>query len=208
MTGTTEYDILLAVRALRRYWWLVVAIPTLALAVQVAQIRSAPFRAEFRVVVVLPGDTDDLGRSERPELMIMDDVPQLVGSTLFAERVRTQMEIGGVGVELSRVEGSLSATRYARTVTVATRDDEEEVAVAIAAAAEASFASAVNEALVAGTSQSATITVLDPVDGARRGEPDQWRVAFIVTAAMAFVGVLAALVLDGARRSAPSTERR
>jgi len=208
VTNAPEYDLLLALRALRRYWWLVVAIPAVAFVAQVAQIRTAPFQAQFRAVVVLPGDTDDPGRSERPELMIMDDVPQLVGSALFAERVQAQLEIGGVAVEAGRVEGRLSATRYARTVTVVARDDEEGLAVAIASAAEAVLAGAVNEALVAGTGQTATITVLDPVDGARRGEPDQWRVATIVTAAMAFVGVLAALGVDGARRSGSDTTRR
>lgn len=208
VTNAPEYDLLLALRALRRYWWLVVAIPAVALLAQVAQIRTAPFQAQFRAVVVLPGDTDDPGRSERPELMIMDDVPRLVGSALFAERVRAQLEIGGVVVESGRIAGSLSATRYARTVTVVARDDEEEVAVAVASAAEAAFAGAVNEALVAGLGQTATITIIDPVDGARRGEPDQWRVAIIVTAAMGFVGMLAALVVDGARRSASHATRR
>lgn len=200
MTGPPEYDILLAIRALQRFWWLVVAIPAVALVVQVAQMQTAPFQAEFRAVVVLPGDTDDPGRSERPELMIMDDIPQLIGSALFAERVRAQLEVSGVVVVAERIESSLSASRYARTVTVVAHDDDRNVALIIASAAEAELEVAVNETLVADAGPRATITIIDPVDGARRGAADRWPVAAIVTAAMAFFGVLAALVVDGLRR--------
>lgn len=208
VTGPPEYDILLAVRALRRFWWLVVAIPAVALAVQVAQMQSAPFQAEFRAVVVLPGDTDDPGRSERPELMIMDDVPQLIGSALFAERVRAHLDVGGVVMVAERIESSLSATRYARTVTVVARDDERDVAITVASAAEAVFDGAINDTLVADAGPRATITIIEPVDGARRGRADRWQVAALVTAAMAFVGALAALVVDGLRRPMGGVESR
>ena len=205
MTAPTDYDVRLAARALRRYWWVVVGVPVLAFAVQLVQIRTAPYRAEFRAVVVLPGDTDDPGRSERPELMIMDDVPQLVDSALFAERVRSQLQTDDVTVGTDDVASALSASRYARTVTVVARDNEPTRAEDLALAAEAVFPGAVNEVLVVRGGPQAMITVIDPVDGARRGEPDQWPVALIVTGAMLFVGVLGALVLDGLGRSDPNS---
>jgi capsular polysaccharide biosynthesis protein len=174
-------------------------VPGLALTIQLLQMRAAPFRAEFRAVVVLPGDKEIPGSSERPELMIMDDVPQLVSSTLFAERVVAQMESSGTVISVDAVMSALSSTRYARTVTVVVRDDDRERAVDLARAAEVVFAESVNEVLVAPAGSGATITIIDPVDGARRGDPDQWRVALIVTAAMGLVGVLGALVINGLR---------
>lgn len=200
MTSPSDYDIRLAARALRRYWWVVIAIPALAFAIQLVEIRTAPYRAEFRAVVVLPGDTEDPGRSERPELMIMDDVPALVDSALYAERVQSELEVRGVTAEPDDIESALSATRYARTVTVVAHDNERTRAEALASAAQAVFPGVVNEVLVARGGPEATITVIDPAGGATRGEPDQWTVASIVTAAMLFAGVLCALVLDGLRR--------
>ena len=200
MTGPPDYDIRLALRALRRYWWVVLGIPLAALALQIAQIRTAPYRAEFRAVVVLPGDTEIPGSSERPELMIMDDVPQLVDSALFAERVGAEVGARGVGVEADEIRSSLSATRYARTVTVVARDNDPTRAVAIASAAAAALPGAINEALVSTSGPPATVTIIDPTGQARRGEPDQWQVAGIVTAGMLFAAVLASLVLDGLRR--------
>ena len=201
MTDPSDYDIRLAARALRRYWWVVLTIPAVALAIQLAQIRTAPYRAEFRAVVVLPGDTEVPGSSERPELMIMDDVPALVDSAFFAERVKAQLEANGVSMESEEIESALTATRYARTVTVVARDDNRSRAEGIASAAEAVLSSGINEALVAGSGPLATVTIIDPVEGARRGEPDQWQIAGIVTVGILFAGVVAALVLDGLRRS-------
>ena len=200
MTGPPDYDLRLAARALRRHWWVVLGVPLVALALQVVQIRTADYRAEFRAVVVLPGDTEIPGSSERPELMIMDDVPQLVESALFADRVRAQLEARGVAVEASEIASAITATRYARTVTVVARDDDAARAEQIAAAAEAALPGAIDEALVASTGPRATVTVIDPAGAARRGEPDQWRIAGIVTAGMLLAGVLAALVIDGLRR--------
>lgn len=200
MSGPPDYDVRLAARALRRSWWLVLGVPLVALALQVVQIQTAPYRAEFRAVVVLPGDTEIPGSSERPELMILDDVPQLVESALFAGRVRGELDGRGVSLEPSAIRSALAATRYARTVTVVARDDDRARAESIASGAEVVLPTVVNEALVAGAGPRATVTIIDPAGAARRGEPDQWRVAAIVTAGMLFVGVLAALTLDGLRR--------
>ena len=200
MTSAPDYDIRLAARALRRYWWVVLAVPAVALVVQLYGIRTAPYRAEFRAVVVLPGDTEIPGSSERPELMILDDVPQLVASHLFADRVAAQLVANGPQVDSDDIRSSLSATRYARTVTVVVRNDGRAETEAIAMSAQESFPVAVDEALVIAGGPQATITMLDPVDGARRGDPDQRRIALIVTVAMVFVGILGALAFDGLRR--------
>ena len=200
MTSAPDYDIRLAARALRRYWWVVLAVPAVALVVQLYGIGTAPYRAEFRAVVVLPGDTEIPGSSERPELMILDDVPQLVASHLFADRVAAQLVANGPQVDSDDIRSSLSATRYARTVTVVVRNDGRAETEAIAMSAQESFPVAVDEALVIAGGPQATITMLDPVDGARRGDPDQRRVAMIVTVAMVFVGILGALAVDGLRR--------
>ena len=203
MTGPPDYDVRLVLRALRRHWWVVLGIPLVALALQVAQIRTAPYRAHFRAVVVLPGDTENPGSSERPELMIMDDVPQLVESALFAERVAAETGARGIGVDSDEIRSSLAATRYARTVTVVARHEDPPRAAAIASAAQAALPGAINEALVSTSGPPATVTIIDPTGQARRGEPDQWQVAGIVTAGMLFAAVLAALVLDGLRRPVP-----
>lgn len=200
MTSPADYDVRLVARAVRRYWWIVVAVPIVALALQSYRIRTAPFRAEFRAVVVLPGDTEDPGSSERPELMIMDDVPTLVGSQLFAERVAAQIAVDGARIDAQQVGNTLSASRYARTVTVVARDNTIDDATIIARAAQVVLPQAINDVLIVPGGDSASVSVIDPADGARRGEPTQWRVAGIVTTVMAFVGLLCALVVDGLRR--------
>ena len=74
----------------RKYWWIVVAIPAIALVVRICCARRlVPYSAEVRATVILPGDTEDPGNSERPELMILDDLPVTRWFEVFAERVQS-----------------------------------------------------------------------------------------------------------------------
>ena len=186
--------------SIRRYLWLVIGVPLLTFGLLAYQARTAPFRSELKAVVLLPGDTEIPGRAERPELMIMDDLPTLVESKLFARNVAAVLQPEATDEFVDEVEASLSASRYSRVVTIVSRHDSADQALAISQAAERVLSQTVNEALITPGAPAATVNIIEPSTSPARGEPDQWRTALIVTAAMGFAAVLAAVFLDAPGR--------
>src|SRR5262245_1494871 len=114
MGTTVELPELIAI--LRRRWWAVVLVPLLVAGLLVWQSRHRPYQVGLRATVLLPGDTEIPGNSERPELMVLDDLPPLVRSRAFAEGVRSEMV--GTTLTVEDVQASLSGSRYSRVLTV------------------------------------------------------------------------------------------
>lgn len=143
----------------RRWWWLVPAMVVVGLVAGFLLTPESQYETSFRATVLIPGDTEDSGRAERPELMVLDDLGPFVESRAFARLVAE--ELGG-DVPVEQVDGMLSGSRYSRIATVDVAGDDAERVLAVAEAAAAVFPEAVNAFLVAEGDVEATVQIIDP----------------------------------------------
>lgn len=190
-----DYDVAMALGALRRYWWIALLTPLLVLGALSIRNLTADYQSSFKASILLPGDTEIPGSAERPELMILDDLGPVVSSSSFAEMVA-----GAAGLPLADVEGHLSATRYSRVATITAADGNADRARQLAEAAAAVFPDAVNAYMVADGGQPATVKIIDHPAVAIRGDEDKWSVAALATAVALGIGCFLALVLDASLR--------
>lgn len=188
-----DYDLRDILLALRRFWWLVLLVPILVGGVLTIRNLTADYQASFSATVLLSGDTEIPGSSERPELMILDDVGPVVRSDAFAALVAAE-----AGVDPAAIPGTLDATRYSRVVTVTATGPDAVTAEHIAAAAATVFPDAVNQLMVAQGANPATVQIIDGPGVARKGSADQWRVTLLATIVAAGIGCFLALLLDAA----------
>jgi hypothetical protein len=188
---TNDYDLNATLAALRTYWWLVALVPALVVSILIVRNLTADFESSFSATVLLPGDLEIPGSAERPELMILDDIGPVVASQAFAGMVATQ-----AGLRPSDVQGTLSASRYSRVVTVTASDESEDRALLIAEAANAVLPQAINQLMVADGAQPATVQTIDRPSAPIRGDANKWTVTAIAAAVSLVSGVFAALVFD------------
>lgn len=166
---------------LLRRWWLVLGVPALVLGISLVLLSTAPSVATIRVYVLIPGDTQEPGTAERPELMVLDDIPQLVRTPVFAQAVLIQLQQASPDYVLpaSDIQSSLSADYYSRIVTFrATRPDEQE-ARALIEAVRAIIEREINATLIADGGLQATVRLVEPTTVAR-DSPTTGTVALIV----------------------------
>ena len=76
---------------IRRRWWIVLLLPIVAVTATYLFQRNEPYQSTVRATVLIPGDTEDPGNSERPELMVLDDLPPFIRSHAFASDVHAAM---------------------------------------------------------------------------------------------------------------------
>ena len=193
-------DLLTYLSALRRWWWVLLGLPLIVLLGELTFGPAAPFTTELRATVLIPGDTENTGSAERPELMVLDDLSPLIGSDVFAEAILEQMSANGAApsMELAEVKSSLTGSRYSRVVTVTVTNSDAADARAIAEAAVAVLPNAVNSYLVAPGSQPATVQIIDRPDEPAPATRARWlRIAVSTMAAFfaacAIIAVVAAL---------------
>ena len=180
------------VNALLRRWWLVLIVPAVALVTLVVRQRTLPYQVTVRATVLIPGDTEIPGNSERPELMVLDDLPSLVSSRVFAEGVSTQLASGGTTIPAADIQPDLSGSRYSRVLTVNVSDKSSAKASTIAGGVAAVLPEMVNRYLVADGSAKATVQIIDPPGTPTRARANQKIVMVAqVLAALAAGGLLA-----------------
>jgi capsular polysaccharide biosynthesis protein len=164
-----------------RRWWLVVGVPLVVIFLSLVFASAQPYAGTIRASVLIPGDTEDPGSSERPELMVLDDLPQMIGSTAFALAVDERLAQTHPELDLDpdEIQASLSGTRYSRILTVrAIRDDEGE-ALALIEAVRDVLPDQVNRFLVAPSAQPATVRFLEN-PSVERGSNDSEQVVLAV----------------------------
>ncbi len=208
-------DLLTYLSALRRWWWVLLGLPLIVLLGELTLGPAAPFTTELRATVLIPGDTEDTGSAERPELMVLDDLSPLIGSDVFAEAILEQMTANGAApsMELAEVKSSLTGSRYSRVVTVTVTNSDAADARALAEAAVAVLPNAVNSYLVAPGSQPATVQIIDRPDEPAPATRARWlRIAVSTMAALfaacAIIAVVTALPATRVRsqRAAPTSK--
>lgn len=184
-------------RFIRRWWWLLIALPAVGLIAGFVLTRDQPYVSDVKATVLIPFDTEDPGNSERPELMILDDSPSVVSSFAFAELVHAALaaELQS-SLSVDDVKDSLSASRYSRVLTVHASNDSKSDAEAIASAVASVLPNAVNTFMVADGSPQATVKIIDPASDATQDRMGRLT-RIVAQAAAAFVlAVVLAFVLD------------
>src|SRR5918994_1107895 len=113
-------DVLTYLAALRRWWWVVLGLPAAVLLASIIFTPAPPYTTELRATVLIPGDTEDTGSAERPELMVLDDLPLLIGSDVFAQATLGRIPAGATAGEMGPkgVKESLAGPRYSRALPV------------------------------------------------------------------------------------------
>ncbi len=186
--------------ALRRWWWLALLVPALTGAILVVRAVRAPYQSTLRATVLIPGDTEIPGSAERPELMVLDDLPALISSRVFAEAVVRQ----DPALDVDGTQRSLSGSRYSRVLTVTATNPDKQRASAIARAAQVVLPQAVNDNLVAAAGAAATVRIIDPAGTATRDRAGRLQIMLAQLLVAAAVGVGLAVLADAVRRPAAS----
>jgi capsular polysaccharide biosynthesis protein len=176
------------VAVLRRWWWLVALALVAALAVGYLLSPAPAWSTSFRATVLIPGDTEDTGSAERPELMVLDDLGPFVESWAFAGAVTAEMGDDG---SVDDVYGMIDGSRYSRVATVSVSGDDRDDVLAVANAAAEVFPDQVNAFLVAPGSGEATVQVIDPPREPVRNATMRW----IRVVAIGLIGAAAAMVV-------------
>lgn len=185
-------------RMIRRWWWLLALLAVVGLAAGFLTTRDQLYESSFRATILIPGDTEIPGNAERPELMVMDDAPALVGSYAFAERTHAALAPDQqTSIPIDDVQDALSASRYSRVLTVvASRDDAGE-AEAIAVAASSVLSDAVNQYLVANSDvDPATVQIIDPAGAAAKDSGERYLTIAAQAGAALALAIVLALILD------------
>jgi capsular polysaccharide biosynthesis protein len=193
--------------ALWRRWWLVLLVPAVALPLLIVRARMQPYQTSFSAVVLLPGDTEIPGSSERPELMILDDLPSLISSTVYSDAVAADLASRNLSYHADDIHGSMNGTRYSRVLTVTVTRDSSTEAREIAESAANVLPAQVNQYLVADGAASSTVNVIDPPGDPTRTRPNQWIIIAALTLLAAGVGAGIALLADTWSRDYLSTNR-
>jgi capsular polysaccharide biosynthesis protein len=183
---------------LLRRWWLIVGLPVVVLIGTLIASTSQPYVATVRATVIMPGDTETPGNAERPELMVLDDLPGLITSDAFAGAVETQLQtrFGGTRPDLDEeaIQSSLSASRYSRILTIKVTSENGADALAIGQAVAVVLPTAINSNLVADGAQTASVNIIDRPEDAVRDLENRRLILIVQTLVALGVGAgLAAL---------------
>ncbi|MCC6674745.1 MAG: hypothetical protein IT339_06085 [Thermomicrobiales bacterium] len=188
----------------RRRWWIVVLLPIVAVLTTYLFQRNEAYQSTVRATVLIPGDTEIPGNSERPELMVLDDLPPFLRSWAFASQV--QAAIPGTPLSIEQVQSALDGSRYSRVVTVSITDGDPQKVKAIAGAADSVLPAAINEYLMPDDGPVATVRIIDPPTAPSRDRGGH-RLQLLLTASLGLlIGALLAIAV-GSRDIAPPQPR-
>ncbi len=181
------------VSVIRRRWWIVLLLPLVAVTATFLFQRNEPYQSTVRATVLIPGDTEDTGNSERPELMVLDDLPPFIRSYAFASDVHGAM--GDTSLTVDQVQSTLDGSRYSRVVTVYVTSENEGQVEEIAAAAELVLSSSINGYLMPNDGGEATVRIIDPATSPSRDRDGHWLQLLITAALGVLIGGLIAIAV-------------
>lgn len=177
----------------QRRWWLVLLLPIVAIATTLYFQRHEPFQSTVRATVLIPGDTEIPGNSERPELMVLDDLSPFLRSRAFATQVHAAMPDTDLSIE--QVQATLDGSRYSRVVTVLITNENATDVDTIANAAASVLPTAINDYLMPDDGPQATVRIIDPPSAPTR-DRDGHRLQLLLTGSLGLlIGMLIALAI-------------
>lgn len=182
------------VSVIRRRWWIVLLLPIVAVMATYLFQRNEPYQSTVRATVLIPGDTETPGDSERPELMVLDDLPPFIRSYAFARQVHAAMP--DTDLSIGQVQSTLDGSRYSRVLTVYVTNENIDQVKTIAKAAESVLPVAINDYLMpADDAQEATVRVIDPPSTPTRDRDGHWLQLLITAALGVLIGSLIAIAV-------------
>lgn len=196
------------VSIIRRRWWIVLLLPLVAVSATYLFQRNEPYQSTIRATVLIPGDTEDPGNSERPELMVLDDLPPFIRSHAFASDVLGSL--GDTLLTVDQVQSTLDGSRYSRILTVYVTSENEGQVEEIAAAAESVLSNSINGYLMPNDGGTATVRIIDPPSTPSRDRDGHWLQLLITAALGVLIGGLIAIAVgsrDGTVIQASTDEK-
>lgn len=197
------------VSVIRRRWWIVLLLPIVAVLATWLFQRQEPYQSTVRAIVSIPGDTEDPGNSERPELMVLDDLPPFVRSHAFARLVHDAMPTNEWTVD--QIGSTLDGSRYSRILTVTITNDDADMVRQVASGVELALPGAVDAFLMPDDGPSATVRIIDPPTEPTRQRDGHWLQLLITAALGVLIGSLIAIAIgsrdvpvDGADQPEPA----
>lgn len=186
---------------IRRRWWIVLLLPLVAVLATYFLQRQEPYQSSVRATVLIPGDTEDPGNSERPELMVLDDLPPFLRSYAFASQVYSALPNANLTIE--QVQSTLDGSRYSRVLTVDVTNEDKTQVEEIAKAVESVLPVAINDYLVPEDGQQATVRIIDPPSVPTRDREGHWLQLLITAALGVLIGALIAIAVGSRDGIAP-----
>lgn len=186
---------------IRRRWWIVLLLPLVAVSVTFLLQRNEAYQSTVRATVLIPGDTEDPGNSERPELMVLDDLPPFIRSHAFAKDVHAAIPNSSLTVD--QLKGTLDASRYSRVLTVYITNDDDRQVEAIAVAVESVLPESINTYLMPEDGGIATVRVIDPPSEPSRDRDGHWLQLLITAALGVLIGALIAIAAGSRDNAMP-----
>lgn len=200
-------DLWSLLKALGRSWWLVAGVAGLSAVMGWLLLPAAPYQVRVEASVLIPGDTENPGRAERPELMVLDDLLPLVESPAFAELVhRSLTSPAGDDISVEDVQDALSGSRYSRILSVTVSGSSPARVQAIGDAVNRAIPEAVMTYLVAPGDARPAIKIIDPGGQAERQMFRRW-LAIGAVVLFATFAVVSAVWLREAVRADRDPER-
>jgi uncharacterized protein involved in exopolysaccharide biosynthesis len=194
-------------RAMWRWWWIVIGLPIVVLILAFVLTPAPPYVSTVKATVLIPGDTEDTGSAERPELMILDDLGPFIGSRAFALFVAAKLTPDQAKtIPVADVQSALSGTRYSRVATITVSTDSSSKTAAIASAAALAFPDAVNTYLVAPGADQAKVQVIDPPGDPAQSQRKRILQIAIETIVAGFAGVGIAVLIQTIRPYLPKRQ--
>lgn len=186
---------------IRRRWWIVLLLPLVAVSATYLFQRNEPYQSTVRATVLIPGDTEDPGNSERPELMVLDDLPPFIRSHAFATDVQAALEDDELSVD--QVKSTLDGSRYSRVLTVYVTSEDRQNVEEIAAAVEKALPDAINSYLMPNDGDVATVRIIDPPSTPSRDREGHWLQLLITAALGVLIGALIAIAVGSRDPTTP-----
>jgi hypothetical protein len=173
-------DLWTYLKALRRWWWLVLGIPAIALIASFVLLPAAQWETEFKAMILFPNHPDYTGSAGRQDSVIIDDMATLFVSDVFLDDVHDALPADSrESLPPSEISTMLSAVRYSRAVTVTVKGESPEDVTVVAETVQTVMPEAVNAHLLVPENPPATMDVIDYV-----GEPVQQTTQRILTVAV------------------------
>lgn len=193
---------------IRRRWWIVLLLPLVAVSVTFLLQRNEAYQSTVRATVLIPGDTEDPGNSERPELMVLDDLPPFIRSHAFASDVHAALQDTSLTVD--EIKSTLDASRYSRVLTVYVTSNNRQDVEEIAASVETVLPASINSYLMPEDGGIATVRVIDPPSEPSRDRDGHWLQLLITASLGVLIGALIAIAAgsrDNPLPQAPAEEK-
>lgn len=182
-------------RGLKRWWWLLIVMPVLAMGITWFASPKPQYESNWTLNIIF----DDPSAANNPnyvDFVVLDDLDLLLGTGVLGDVIYLKLP-QDVQAQLSREEfgDMIHSRRHAHFVWVSVRGDDPEIVRSVTKTIDQELTDAVNFYLVppAHRKGPATIQVLDPISEPALNTKPRVR----ATAAAGGAGVLVALAATG-----------